>query len=365
MSPQYFISNGQVYPHSHFHSGQPNAQQLAQHQAQLQQQRQQQQNAVIEHQMAQRRARKPTDKNMPDSIEDLIIGDGVSQYKELQDLERKIDYAMQRKRLDLQETYSRNTKRWRTLRIWIRNTVNNQPWQGGALEENAFDFQSAGDSTVRVTIEGKLLPEPEDEVTALDADETPKNVPATDKFTKFFKQISVEFDKTKNNVPDPSWPQVEWKKSPGSNDLDSITFQRKCDETVNVNFSLIRDDALDQRHRLSTVLAQTLEMEEADRAEVVMGLWEYIKLFNLQEDEDKRLVRCDDQLKQVSSRPVLVLTNILSSLVSNRSIFHKFRIESWHIFTPCHQFDYRIPFELMHHSSKRIRSQPSTISEFL
>lgn len=279
---------------------QHNPQQYAQHQAQLQQQRVAQQNAVLEHQMAQRRARKPTDKNMPDGIEDLIIGDGVSQYKELQDLERKLDYAMQRKRLDLQENYNRNTKRWRTLRIWIRNTVNNQPWQSGALEENAFDFNSAGDSTVRVTIEGKLLPEPEDEITAAEGEDTPKNRPVPDKFTKFFKHITVDFDKSKNNVPDPSWPQVEWKKSPGSNDLDSIIFQRKCDENININLNLTRDDAIDQRFRLSNVLAQTLEMEEADRAEVVMGLWEYIKLFNLQEDEDKRLIRCDDQLKQVS-----------------------------------------------------------------
>jgi SWI/SNF-related matrix-associated actin-dependent regulator of chromatin subfamily D len=38
---------------------------------------------------------------------------------------------------------------------------------------------------------------------------------------------------------------------------------------------------------------------EADRAEVVMGLWEYVKLFGLQEDEEKRMIRCDDALKQV------------------------------------------------------------------
>ncbi|KAK5088855.1 SWI/SNF and RSC complex subunit Ssr3 [Lithohypha guttulata] len=281
-----------------------NPQQYAAQQAHLQQQRQQQQQAVLEHQHAQRRAKKPTDRNMPDGIEDIIIGDGVQQYKVLREQERRLDYAVMRKRLDLQDTFHRSNKRQKTLRVWISNTADNQPWQRNGLEENAFDFDSAGESTVRVKIEGRLLDDPEDDI--MDSDDEAeddqtskpeKKNPPTYKMSHFFKNMTVEFDKHRNNVPDPGW-QIEWKKQQGTNDVDLIHFTRRCDENVNINIKLTRDEAPD-RYKLSEPLASTLDMAEGDRAEVVMAIWEYIRCFNLQEDEDKRIIRCDDQLRQV------------------------------------------------------------------
>lgn len=306
--PQYLPERYTTYPYLHVDPGQvpATAQQYAAQQAQLQQQRQQQQNAVLEHQLAQRRAKKPTDRNMPDGVEDMVIGDGVQQYKDLREQERRLDYTIMRKRLDLQETFNRNNKRQKTLRIWISNTANNQPWQRGALDENAFDFQSTGESTARVKVEGRLLDDPDDEVMASDDEaedddteqkKAARKMPAK-KMSHFFKSMTVEFDKNRNNVPDPGW-QVEWKKQPNASDLDVLQFQRKCDENINISINLTRDEQ-PERYRLSAVLASTLDMEEGDRAEVVMALWEYIQLFNLQEDEDKRSVRCDEQLRQVS-----------------------------------------------------------------
>lgn len=59
---------------------------------------------------AKRRAEKPTDKNMPEGVEDCIVGDGVQQYRELRDIERRLDAIMMRKRLDIQESVNRNVK---------------------------------------------------------------------------------------------------------------------------------------------------------------------------------------------------------------------------------------------------------------
>jgi SWI/SNF-related matrix-associated actin-dependent regulator of chromatin subfamily D len=56
------------------------------------------------------RSSKPTDKNMPDGVEDCIIGDGIQRYRELRDVERKLDAAMMRKRLDIQDSQNRNVK---------------------------------------------------------------------------------------------------------------------------------------------------------------------------------------------------------------------------------------------------------------
>ncbi len=75
--------------------------------AQLQHQQQAQAHAT---EQAKRRSRKPTDKTMPDGLEEAAIGDGTQRYKELRDFERRLDAAMTRKRLDIVDSVSRNAK---------------------------------------------------------------------------------------------------------------------------------------------------------------------------------------------------------------------------------------------------------------
>lgn len=75
--------------------------------AQLTQQRDAQREAS---ERAKMRARKPTDKNIPEGVEECIIGDGVQRYRDLRELERKLDSTMMRKRLDVQDAVNRNVK---------------------------------------------------------------------------------------------------------------------------------------------------------------------------------------------------------------------------------------------------------------
>jgi hypothetical protein len=77
-------------------------------QAQIAQQQQVQAHAS---ELAKRRSRKPTDKNIPDGVEDSIIDpDGVQRYKELRDVERRLDATITRKRLDIVDYTSRGSK---------------------------------------------------------------------------------------------------------------------------------------------------------------------------------------------------------------------------------------------------------------
>lgn len=59
---------------------------------------------------ARTRSRKPTDKNIPEGVEDCVIGDGVQRYRDLRELERRLDSTMVRKRLDIQDSVNRNVK---------------------------------------------------------------------------------------------------------------------------------------------------------------------------------------------------------------------------------------------------------------
>lgn len=79
---------------------------------------------------AKLRSRKPTDKNMPDGVEECIIGDGAQRYRDLREVERRLDATMTRKRLDLQDSVNRNVKVW-----WFRGTFKTVANSSTALQD--------------------------------------------------------------------------------------------------------------------------------------------------------------------------------------------------------------------------------------
>lgn len=283
---------------------------------------------------AKRRANKPTDKNIPDGVESIIIGEGAQQYKDLREVERHLDAAMMRKRLDIHDSVKREGKSYKILRIWISNTAENQPWQARGLDENAFDFSTGMEATYRVKIEGRLL-EDEDTDGSLDKDsddeaesedagekdvdamEQDEDVPASTgkqnatiaprkKLAHFFKSITVDFDRGKSVQPD-AVAAIDWKKPPihpntanppASADFDCLEFERKSDENINCTISLVRDEN-PERYRLSKELSDLLDVQEATRGEIVTGIWDYVRALGLLEDDEKRGVRCDERLRAV------------------------------------------------------------------
>ncbi len=254
---------------------------------------------------------------------------------------------MMRKRLDVKDSANQESKSYKTLRIWISNTAENQPWQARGLDENAFDFSTGMEATYRVKIEGKLLDDKESEQDKdkdSDDDEDPeeegeKNDPdamehdleigaskhkvvttlqTRKKFSHFFKSITVDFDRNKSIQPDAA-STIEWKKPaippntpnpPSSADFDCIEFERKSDENINCTINMVRDET-PERYRLSKELSELLDVQEATRGEIITGIWDYVRALGLQEDDEKRGVRCDERLRAV--RPPSSLVTPLTS----------------------------------------------------
>ena len=214
-------------------------------------------------------------------------------------------------------------QRWKTLRIWITNTAENQIWQGNGLNVDTFDFNSNLEPTYRVKIEARLLDDDEDNDSdgqeetkdgADDPDRMEEDGPTDSKaktskppryrFSHFFKALHVDFPHSSGGAEQ----SVEWKKPervggspnlPAAADFDELTFKRNGDENLNVTINLIRHEE-PERYALSPQLEDIVDMHEATRQEIVMGLWEYIKMMGLQEDEEKRNFRCDEILRSVS-----------------------------------------------------------------
>lgn len=128
------------------------------------------------------------------------------------------------------------------------------------------------------------------------------------RFSHFFKALTVDFDRNKGRIG--TEPSVEWKKPdktpasanlPAAADWDEFTFKRNGDDTQNVTINLFRHE--DDLFSVSPELYDIIDEREASRQEAIMGLWEYIKAMNLQEDEEKRNFRCDELLRKVNHSP--------------------------------------------------------------
>ena len=295
----------------------PTAQQPVQHQRMPQQSLREAQDIASErykHDLM--RASGPQERNLPDGLEDIVIGSGVEEFKRLRMMERKLDAIMIRKRLELQDQRQTVMPRTRKLRIWITNSVENQPWQGKALDENAFDFNSGVESTYKVTIVGKILDEHEekesksgeeavDSVEAVE-DTEPKIKPSNPKLSDLFKSITIELDRSRALQPDGA-NVVEWKKPPPatqrgavSPEFDSLQFERKGDENINCTISLLRDEQ-PERFLMPKPIQDLVCEQEATKEMIINAFWLYIRKMGLQRDEDKRTIRLDDTLKAVST----------------------------------------------------------------
>ncbi|KAG6020938.1 hypothetical protein E4U19_006028 [Claviceps sp. Clav32 group G5] len=306
-------------------------------QAQIAQQQQAQAHA---NELARRRSRKPTDKNLPEGVEETIIDpNAVQRYKALREVEKTLDSISTRKRLDLSEATNRSPyKLSKTLRIWISNTVEDQAWQVREHSVDAFDFTPNMAASYRVKIEGSFLDA--DEMTGItasicrqkrDFSSSSSNIgealqeninsrerphhnaglrPTKHLFSHFFRALTVDFDYSR--LGHATEQAVEWKRPELSSknsittpshasEFDELTFKRNGDENLNITINLHRHE-VPERYELSAELAEVLGMTEATQQQTVTALWEYIRLWNLQEDEEKRNFRCDELLKKVIGR---------------------------------------------------------------
>ncbi|KAF1946044.1 hypothetical protein EJ02DRAFT_441288 [Clathrospora elynae] len=258
-------------------------------------------------------AKNPTDKNMPEGVEDMCIGDGVARYRELREVERTLDATMMRKKLDVMDTkHHSQASRHATMRIWVSNTADSQPWQGGGIDADAFDFESDTNATYRVKIQGRLLDSEGDEgLEEEQDDEDDKDADAIDAaakpklFSHYFSAITIDFDRARSLQPD-NFTQIEWKRPENptakESNFSELEFERKGDENINITINLQRHQNPDV-FRLSKPLAELLDTDEEDRAGVLMGIWEYARSQHLQQEDDERKFACDAKLKALFGGP--------------------------------------------------------------
>ncbi|KAK0483375.1 BAR-domain-containing protein [Armillaria novae-zelandiae] len=230
--------------------------------------------------------RKITDKTLPNVVlQNPEFAQDSRMYQDLLEMERKLDWTMTRKKVEIQDSLARNPTTTRTLRLFLSHTVSSQIWQTGG--EQMANFETGeGIPAWSFKIEGRLL-----EV----GNQRSKDKAPTRKFSTFIKKMIVELDRDPSLYPEGNI--VEWPRATGLQNpvLDGFTVRRTGDAAVKLRIILYPDHYPEQ-YKVSPELGDILGIKEESRVGVIQTLWNYIKLHGLQDKVDRRLVRADEKL---------------------------------------------------------------------
>ncbi|XP_039120892.1 SWI/SNF complex component SNF12 homolog [Dioscorea cayenensis subsp. rotundata] len=262
---------------------------------------------------ARRKKRKLPEKQLPDRVAALLPESAL--YTQLLEFEARVDAALTRKKVDIQESLKSPPTLQRTLRIYVFNTFANQTPR---TPEN----KNTEPPTWSLKIVGRIL---EDGVDPDPVSGLPKPNPMYPKFSSFFKRITIALDPTLY----PDNPTIIWEhaRSPASH--EGFEVKRKGDKEFTVSIRLDMNYN-PEKFRLSPPLMEVLGIEVDTRARIIAGIWQYVKARKLQNPSDPSFFICDPPLKKVFGEDKLKF-----SLVSQKI--------SQHLFPPQPiQFDHKI-----------------------
>ena len=272
------------------------------------------------------------DKSLPTSINENYT-EMSKLYVQLLEKEKKIDFRLIKKQLDIQEASFKLYKLKRILRIYLSSFYSAEEVPSITVSDlSAIPTNEVSSFFWTLRIDGRLL-------------EFQQQVKSQiRKFSTFIKSIHVELDPTKY----PNDGFIEWNKVHLSPESDGFEIKRKYSTTssitgpieIPIKVLIQLDTGLTQKYKLSSQLSTILNRQNETKPQIIMGLWQYIKLHKLQNHEDRRIVNCDETLQRVfnqekinfSALPELIIPHLgpLDPIELNYTIF-LFPNQSTHI----------------------------------
>ncbi|KAJ7589515.1 SWI/SNF complex protein [Mycena floridula] len=211
-------------------------------------------------------------------------------YQSLLDMERKLDWTMTRKRVEIQDTLARIP----TVRhCGYLYTVSGQPWQVGVESAEMASIETGESAPAWVfKIEGWLL------------ESTSSRKGTQRKFSTFVKRMVVERSR------DPALYQETISSSGCGLECRIQPWTGfHCDELEMRprKFGLLYLEHFPEQYKIHPDLGDILGFKEDSRLGVIRTLWNYIKIQGLEDKVDRRLIRTDDRLGRLFGKlPELV-----------------------------------------------------------
>ncbi|XP_076934858.1 SWI/SNF complex component SNF12 homolog [Bidens hawaiensis] len=205
-------------------------------------------------------------------------------YTELLEFESRVDAALARKKIDIQDAIKNPPCIQKTLRIYIFNTFANQV-RKSPMKPNDEP------PTWTMKIIGRILEE------GMDPDQAAMNQTSSimyPKFSSFFKRVTISLDQ--RLYPDNH--MIVWDSARSPAPQDGFEVKRKGDKEFSANIRL-EMNYMPEKYKLSVSLMEVLGIEVDTRARIIAAIWHYVKARKLQNTDDPSYFNCDAALRKV------------------------------------------------------------------
>lgn len=208
------------------------------------------------------------------------IAPEIKSYEDMLEFERKLDFNMTRKTLDIQDSLKRPARVNKVLKVFITNLFYKQ--------------QDTGAPAWEVRIEG-----------GLNDTRMPKR-----KFSSFFKSLVIELDSA---IYGPDNHLVEWHRTANTLETDGFQVRRAGDLPVKCTI-LLQLNNTPPHFKIDPRLARLVGKQTDTRQAVIFALWQYIKCGALQDPQDREYINNDSYLQSIFDCKRMTFSEIPSKL---------------------------------------------------
>ncbi|XP_015893845.2 SWI/SNF complex component SNF12 homolog [Ziziphus jujuba] len=258
---------------------------------------------------ARRKKQKLPEKQLQDKVSAILPESAL--YTQLLEFEARVDTALSRKKVDIQEALKSPPCIQKTLRIYVFNTFANQI-------RTIPKKPNAEPPTWTLKIVGRIL---EDGIDPDQPGVVQKTNPLYPKFSSFFKRVTISLDQ--RLYPDNHIIMWENARSPAPH--EGFEVKRKGDKEFTVNIRL-EMNYMPEKFKLSQPLMEVLGIEVDTRPRIIAAIWQYVKARKLQNPNDPSFFYCDPPLQKVFGEDRMKFT-----MVSQKISQHLFPPQPIHL----------------------------------
>ncbi|KAG6402917.1 hypothetical protein SASPL_135131 [Salvia splendens] len=231
---------------------------------------------------ARRKKQKLPEKQLHERVAAILPESAL--YTQLLEFESRVDAALTRKKIDIQDALKTPTYLQKTLRIYVFNTFANQI-------RTIPKKPNAEPPTWTLKIIGRILEE------GMDADQAAmmqKSNPSYPKFSAFFKRVTITLDQ--KIYPDNHLIIWDSTRAPAPHEGFEVKRKGELEFTASIRLEM---NYMPEKFKLSAALTELLGIEVDTRARIMAAVWHYVKARKLQCPDDPSSFNCDPPLQRV------------------------------------------------------------------
>ncbi|KAF3562592.1 hypothetical protein DY000_02019024 [Brassica cretica] len=231
---------------------------------------------------ARKKKMKLPEKSLQERVAAILPESAL--YTQLLEFESRVDAALSRKKVDIQEALKNPPCTQKTLRIYVFNSFANQ---NNTIPGNP----NADPPTWTLKIVGRIL---EDGVDPDQPGFVQQANPSHPKFSSFFKKVIVNLDQ--RLYPENS--AITWESARSPAPQEGFEIKRKGNQEFAATIRL-EMNYVPEKFKLSTALMDVLGIEVETRPRIISAIWHYVKARKLQNPNDPSFFNCDTALHKV------------------------------------------------------------------